>query len=165
MQMKNLSILGTGQYGMVAREIADSMGIFNRISFLDDKHPEALGKLEQYADFVNQYDSAAVALGNSEMRLEYIKKLEKAGFEIPVLIHRNAYVSPSSVIDNGCFIEPMAVVHTTVKIGIGCIISAGTIINHDAVIGDGCHIDCGVIVKARENIADKAKITCGQVIG
>ncbi len=35
-QNKNLLILGAGQYGVMAKEIAEAMGVFDRIAFLDD---------------------------------------------------------------------------------------------------------------------------------
>ncbi len=162
--MKNLLILGAGQYGMVAKEIADSMKIFNCISFLDDNNPIAVGKLNEYTHFINKYDSAVVAIGDACLRLKYIEQLEMAGFEIPVLIHEKAYVSPSTVIGKGSFIEPMAVVNTDVSIGTGCIISAGTIVNHNAVIGDGVHLNCGTIVSARVTVNSLTKSEYGQII-
>ena len=33
---KNLLILGAGIYGLVAKEIAESMGCFGKIAFVDD---------------------------------------------------------------------------------------------------------------------------------
>lgn len=35
-QNENLLILGAGQYGVMAAEIAEAMGVFDRIAFLDD---------------------------------------------------------------------------------------------------------------------------------
>lgn len=163
--MKRLLILGFGQYGKVAYEIAIAMDQFERIDFLDDNSEAAVGKLSDYKRLKNEYDTAVVAIGNAELRLELIGQLADEGYVVPVLIHPRAYVSPSAVIGKGSFIEPMAVVHTDVVIGTGCIISTGTIINHNAVVGDGCHLDCGTIVKARENIANNTKTICGQIIG
>lgn len=162
---KKLLILGAGQYGMVAKEIAESMNVFSGIAFLDDNNPVAVGKLNEYEKFVHDYDSAVVAVGNSVLRLEMLDKLEQVGFEIPVLIHKSAYVSPSAKIGAGSFVEPMAVVHTEVVIGRGNIISAGTILNHNSKIGAGCHLDCGSIVRARVDISANTKIACGQIIG
>ena len=34
--MKNLLIIGAGQYGVVAKEIAESMKCFEKIDFVDD---------------------------------------------------------------------------------------------------------------------------------
>lgn len=39
---KNLLILGAGQYGYVAKEVAESMGHFEKITFLDDNNERAI---------------------------------------------------------------------------------------------------------------------------
>ena len=127
--MQNLLILGAGQYGMVAKEIAESMRKYDHIDFLDDNNPIAVGKLGDFENLSNVYDSAVVAIGNSDFRLKLIEELRKVGYNIPCLIHERAYVSPSAKIGMGSFIEPMVVVHTEVTIETGCIISAGVIIN------------------------------------
>ncbi|MBR4626739.1 MAG: PglB [Ruminococcus sp.] len=163
--MPKLLILGAGQYGMVAKEIAESMNRFEKIDFLDDNNPIAVGKLNEYEKFKSEYDSAAVAIGNSELRLDYIEKLKAAGYILPALIHDRAYVSHTASISEGCFIEAMTVINTEANIGTGCIISAGAIVNHNAVVEIGCHLDCGTIVKARVNIPANTKTDYGQIIG
>ena len=149
---------------MVAKEIAEAMGQFEQISFLDDNSLIAVGKMIDFNRYTNDYDSAIVAIGDSEKRLNLIEKLTGVGYNIPVLIHPRAYVAPSAVIGKGSFVEPMAVIHTDVSVGMGCIISAGTIINHNAVVGDGCHLNCGTIVGARVNVLSYTKTDCGQII-
>lgn len=161
----NLLILGAGQYGMVAEEIAEATGAYDKVEFLDDKSPLAIGMLRDFESFVGQYTAAIVAIGNSELRLAYIEKLEEAGYTIPCLIHPRAYVSPSAVVGKGSFIEPMSVVHTGVEIGVGCIVSAGTIINHNSIIGSGCHLNCGTIVLARAVVSSGTRTDCGSVVG
>ncbi len=150
--MKKLLILGAGQYGMVAREIAESMKCFEKIDFVDDVYQFAVGKICEINKLIHEYDSAVVAIGNSELRLNLIKGLCEIGYEVPTLIHEKAYVSPSAKIGLGCFIEPMAVVHTAAVVEKGCIISAGAILNHNSVVHEGCHINCGSVVKARAEI-------------
>ena len=157
--MKNLLIIGAGQYGMVAKEIAESMKCFARISFVDDASASAVGKLCDIEKLIHEYDSAVVAIGKSELRIDLIKELCGIGYNVPSLIHEKAYVSPSAIIGMGCFVEPMAVVHTEVVIETGCIISAGVILNHNSIVHMGCHINCGSVVKARAEI--KAGIRTG----
>ena len=150
---------------MVAREIAESMDCFDSISFLDDNNPIAIGKLHKYENFTDKYQCAVAAIGNAQLRLNLIQNLLHAGYTVPVLIHKQAYVSKSSKIGTGTFIEPMAVIHTDVVVGNGCIISAGAIVNHNAHIEDGCHLDCGIIVKARAIAKECVKYECGTIIG
>ena len=149
---------------MVAKEIAEATGLYDRIAFLDDNSSAAIGRLSDFDKFTDDFDSTVVAIGDAEKRLKLFEQLNCAGYDVPVLIHPRAYVAPSATISMGCFIEPMAVVHTDVVIGTGCIISAGTIINHNAVVGNGCHIDCGSIVGARANVPSFTKTDCGQII-
>ena len=163
--MRKLLILGAGQYGMVAKEIAESTGNYDGVAFLDDSNPAAVGALYEYERFRQEFDCAVAAIGNSEMRMRLIGRLAFAGYEVPALIHPRAYVSPSAVIGMGSFIEPMAVVHTDSSVGIGCIISAGTVINHNAVIGDGCHLNCGTVVRSAASVEAGTTSGYGEIIG
>ena len=75
---KNLLILGAGQYGTVVKEIAISMGCFEKIGFLDDSFnadssenkycEKAIGRLEEYENYSIEYSYAIVAIGNAEIR-------------------------------------------------------------------------------------------------
>lgn len=161
--MRKLLILGAGQYGMVAKEIAEAVGTYDTIDFLDDNNPIAIGKLNEYENFKDSY-AAVVAVGNNAFRLELLKKLDGCGFEIATLVHPKAYVSPSATIDKGSFIEPMAVIHTDAEIGIGCIISAGTVVNHNSKVEAGCHLNCGTIVASSTTVNSKTKSDYGQIL-
>ena len=163
--MSRLLIIGAGQYGMVAKEIAKSMNCFEKIDFLDDHNPIAVGKTNQNAEFADRYESAIVAIGSAKLRLELTQKLRSNGFRIVSLISSYASVSSSAQIGEGCIIEAMAVVNTAVMIGECSLISAGAIVNHNSIIGNGCHLDCGSIVKARVVVDDSQIIECGQIVG
>lgn len=145
---KNLLIIGADQYGYVAKEVAESMGCFEKISFLDDKNEEAVGKISDYEKFVVDYSYAFVAIGNADFRLEFIQKLEEACYRIAILASPKAYISPSAQLMKGTIVEPMAVVHANSSVAIGCIISAGAVVNHNCFIGDACHIGCNVVIKS-----------------
>ena len=145
---KNLLILGAGQYGMVAKEIAESMGCFEKIDFLDDNNKIAIDKLADYKAYVSEYSFAIVAIGNPNIRLEYIQKLEEACFHVAVLVSPRAYVAPSAKLMKGAIVEPMAVVNAHAFTGVGVIVCAGAIVNHNAVVEDGCLLQCGSVVTA-----------------
>ena len=78
--MKNLLILGAGGHGHVvaetARAMTDAEGnpLYDKISFLDDLKPEAIGKLGEMPLFKQEYQEVFPAVGNYEQRLEmYVK--------------------------------------------------------------------------------------------
>ena len=160
----HLLILGAGQYSFVARETAEAMGSFGKIDCLDDNNPSAIGKLSDYLKLFGEYTHAFVAMGNPVLRLEWLGKLEAAGYGLPVLISPKAYVAPSAQVMGGSIIEPMAVVHSNALVKTGCLICAGSIVNHNAVVEPGCQIDCGAIVKSNTVVPAGTKVPCGTVI-
>lgn len=154
---QNLIILGAGQYGQVAKEVAESMN-FDRIAFLDDNNEQAIGKLGDYQKFVNEYSQAFVAIGNAEIRLSYINKLEDAGFELAVLVSPKAHVSPSAKLMGGTIVEPLAVVNANSNVGRGVFVCANAVVNHNAVVEDGCQLDCGSVVGSNVVLTAKTKL-------
>lgn len=159
----NLLILGAGQYGFVAKEVAEAMGCFQKIDFLDDNNPIAIGKINDYEIFRKKYEAAIVAIGNSQIRLALLDNLKKCSYHIPTLIHPKSYVSPSAKIGEGCIVEPFAGIHTEVVIDLGCLLSMNCVVNHNAVIEKGCHVDCGAIIPARAVVKMNTKVFSGTV--
>lgn len=157
-------ILGAGGYGHVVREIAEDSGIFDKIDFLDDSSPLAIGKFGDAEKFLKGYPNAVVALGNAELRLGYIEKLRAAGFQIPAIISPKAYVSKSAKIGNGTIVEPFSAVNANSEVGIGVLLRCGSVIDHNAKVGDFCYIDCGVVVKANNSVGFKIKIAANSVV-
>ena len=156
--MNNLLILGAGQFGLMVKEIAESMECFDKIDFLDDKSELAVGKLCDYANFLREYRYAVVAIGNPEIRLSYIQKLEESCFIVAIIASPRAYVAPSAQIMKGSIIEPMAVVQANSVVAIGSIISSGAVVRHNAFVGDVCHVDCNAVVMSGSMVRSKTKV-------
>ena len=163
MENQNLLILGFGQYGTVAKETAESMHYFSKISFLDDSNTQAIGTLTDYNRFTAEYTYAFVAMGNALLREEWLERLKAAGYSLPVLKHPQATVMPSAKIGGGSIIEAQALVHSNASLGEGCIISAGAVVNHNAILETCCHIDCNAVVPARYEVPMLTKVPCGTV--
>lgn len=161
---KNLLILGAGGHGRVVKEVAEAMGVFEKIDFLDDDSELAIGKLSDNEELLGKYSYAFPAFGDSELRMKWIEKLEENCYTIPGLIHPTAFISPSASVYPGTVVEAKAMVNTNVVIEKGCIIGLGAIVDHDSFIGFGCHIDCGAIVKAHCAVLAKTKVDSGKVI-
>ncbi len=161
--MGNLLILGAGQYGMIAKEIAEAVGKFDRIDFLDDTNDTALDNIRNMDIYKDRYRNAVVAIGNAAARAEYLLKLKKCGYDLATLIHPEAYVSPSAKIGGGCIIEPKAVVSTAACVGEGCFVSSGAVVNHNSVLEDVCHINCGAIVASGSVVPKGTRVDYGIV--
>lgn len=158
-----LLILGAGGHGKVVRETAQATGQFEKIAFLDDAAPDALGKLGELPRFMEEFDCAFVAMGNPVLRREYQNWLEVLGVTLPAVIHPRSIVSPTAKVGVGTVIMAGAVVQTGVKIGCGCILSAGAIVDHDACLGDYCHINAGAVVPSMSAVSENTKVDYGQV--
>lgn len=162
---RNLLILGAGQYGFLAQEIARAMDCFRKIDFLDDNSPLAIGSMGDSARFLGQYSDAFVAVGNSAFRLNCIRRLLSEGFLLPVLRHPAAVVMPSARLGPGCMVEPMAVVSANTVVETGCLICAGAVVNHNAHLEPGCQIDCNATVPSNSIVPVGTKLCCGQTFG
>lgn len=167
---KNLLIVGAGSYGLVAKDIAENIGCFCRIAFVDDNKNETsdgieiIGKLSDVDNLIQDFSDIIVAIGNSRIRIDLIKKYSlSAKYNIAKLISPRAYVSPSTQIGKGCIIEPMVVVNAKCKIEDGCIISAGAVLNHDSTCCEGVHVDCNATVDCYCEVPRLTKVKSGEV--
>ena len=166
----NLLIVGAGIYGVLAKEIAESMRCFDKIDFIDDNAevtPNGIavkGKFCDLLDFSDEYQNIIVAIGNPKFRCELTEKIERGTkYNIATLVSPQAYVSPSAEIAVGCIIEPMAVVHTKCVLSRGCIVSAGAVVNHAARCGEFVHVDCNATVSGYCMVPAATKVFSGTV--
>lgn len=161
-----LLILGAGGYGKTVADVAEQLGKFDRIAFLDDTKagPGFLGKCEEYAMFCDENTAVYPAFGDNAIRMYWIRRLMEEGIPVPTLVHPAAYVSPKASLGVGTVVLPMAVVNTGVRVGNGCIVNIGALIDHDTVVEDGVHLAPGAVVKAENRIATGSKIGSGEVV-
>lgn len=161
-----LLIIGAGGHGRVVKEAAISMGKieYKDISFLDDNNYAAIGKLEEYKNFVRDFQYAFVAIGNPIIREDWIRKLVEAGYSISTIIHPSAYVAPSATVGQGSVVLPSAIIQTNATIGEGVIVSSGAIIDHDVTIGNYSHINAGAVVSSGTTVQEKTKVDYLRVI-
>ena len=165
--MKKLLILGAGGYGQTIYDLAQQLGCYDKIAFLDDTKANTgsvLGKCDEFLSFADAATEMYPAFGNNETRMALMARLMENGIRVPVLVHPSAYVSPTATLFSGVTVLPKAVVNTGVMVKTGCIINIGALIDHDSIIEDGCHLAPGAIVKAENRIPAGSKIDSGTVI-
>lgn len=144
----NLLILGAGSHGQEVGELARSLNVFRKISFLDDGAPEALGPCTGLERWLEEYPAAIPAVGDWTLRRRWLEELAAAGFALPVLIHPSATVSPSAELGYGTVVCARAVIGPGARVGRGCIISGGAALDRDAVLEEGGYVGCGQVVPA-----------------
>ncbi len=158
-----LLILGAGAQGHICHEIAQAMGVFDYIAFLDDRREGAIGKLNDYMKFKDEYSVCFVAIGDPHVRELWMKKMEEAGFTLATLIDPTARISKYAKIGRGSVVMRGSLVQGYSKIGKGCILSAGSIVDHDTTLGNYVQVNCGAIVSARKTVPDGYLVDYGVV--
>jgi len=175
--LKSLIILGAGGHGKVVAETALISNRFKSISFLDDKFEHKknsftfrginlIGKLN-YAECFSckkTFEYAMVAFGDSNLRLDRIRKLNNFGYEMPSIIHPSAWISPSCNIQQGTVVFAQAAIQSDVIIGEGNIINTGSSVDHDCILGEGVHICPGARIAGNVHIGAKSTIGIGSSI-
>ncbi len=143
----NLLILGAGSHGHSVKEIAESLRVFQKIAFLDDKETgeDIIGKCSDALKFKDEYPCAFVAIGNNEVRRKYATFLKDCNFLIPNIISPAANISKDAKIGEGVAIMPQSTI-SNAEIGDFCILSSNSLVNYGCVIGGYSHIGCGGII-------------------
>ena len=179
----NLLILGAGQYGVMAAEIADAMGVFGRIAFLDDSykasvaplqksHPERsegssqislIGTFADLPKFAGEFRYGFVAIGNTALRRKLTEQLLYNCITPAILVHPKAYVSSSAQLQKGCCIEPNATVQSGSVVATSSFIASGAVVGYEAFVGEFCHVDCNSVVESLAVVPAETHIACGSV--
>lgn len=167
--MDRLIIIGAGGHGRVAVDIADKMGVYSEIVFLDDgSFTECLGyrvigKIADAKKYIADHEFF-VALGNTDARLDVMHELSAIEARFATLIHPSAIIGKNVKIGEGTVVMAGAVINPCSVIGDGCIINTMASVDHDCVIGDYVHVSVGARICGAVNIEAKTWIGAGAVI-
>ena len=172
--MPALLLLGAGGHARVVAETALATGRFSRVAFLDDRCtgpaqlPDQLGwpVIGSFAAALDpqvrqQFPAALVAIGNAAVRLQWLPRLAAAGYELPVVVHPAAWVSPSARLGAGSVVFAHAAIQAQAVIGSGAILNTGCSVDHDAQLGDGVHICPGARLAGEVQVGDRSWIGIG----
>ena len=160
----NLIILGAGTHGKDIYEIAQSLHVFKKIGFLDDKveGKNILGKCKDAVRLRNEYPCAFVAIGNNKIRRKLGEMLREYNFLIPSIVSPAANISSMAKIGDGVAILPLARVGEA-EIGDFGIVASNGVVNSGAHVGRFCHIDSGAIVKKEAKVDEGTFVKSGEI--
>ena len=161
-----LYIVGAGGHGKVCADVAETMGKWDEIAFLDDHPPVAYPyPLEALATHVvDPQADYFVAIGNAQVRRRITGTLLAAGARLTTLIHPQSFVGSRVRIGSGTVIMAGAVVHADAHLGCGMIINTCASVDHDCRLGDYVHVAVGAHVCGTVCIADNSWIGAGAVV-
>ena len=162
----NLLILGAGSHGHAVYEIADKIGIFQKISFLDDNITggEIIGKVEDVLDYLKEYPMCFIAIGDNARRKELAEKVVRAGFITPRIISSEISVARGAVIGQGTIVMPQATINAGAKIGNFCIIASNSLIGFNVTVESYAHCDCASVVMKDCTVSALMTVESGEIV-
>jgi len=168
-------IYGAGGQARVLLELMDRAGICPIAGILDD-NPEfaglkidgipVLGPIDRLASLirVHRIHRAVIAVGNNIHRKKLADHARALGLRLPVLIHPQAYVSPTAKLGEGTVVMAGAVVSAHVTMGELGIINTRASVDHDCLLGDCVHIAPGVALAGGVTVGNGALIGVGAAV-
>lgn len=97
-------------------------------------------------------DAMFVAIGRTDVRRRLMDRMASAGWSLPALAHRTAWVAPDATLEAGVLVAASAVVETAVTVGRGAIIDIGVLVDHECRIGAFCHLRPGEVCGPRSDV-------------
>lgn len=173
MPEKKLLILGAGGFGQSIAEVAELLGNWENISFVDDRWPEQqwLGCYPivsniQNLSLIKQQDfEAIIAVGNNQIRQKWQQLLLDLSIPITTIIHPQTVIAPSVKIGQGVSIMAGCIIGTNTIIQDGVILNIGTLLDHDVMIEVFSHLSVGVKVAGGQIIPPRSFLKVGTSVG
>jgi len=166
--MSELYIYGAGGHGAVVAEIAAELG-YVVVGFIDDDPERADATVLSWRVLggracIPRGANVALGIGNNEARGGLVDQARDLGWDLPVLVHPSAVISPSATLGAGTVAMPQVVVNARTRIGSGCILNTACSVDHDSRVGEVSHIAPGVRIAGGVTIGDHALIGIGSCI-
>jgi sugar O-acyltransferase (sialic acid O-acetyltransferase NeuD family) len=171
MEVQFLLFLGDGPFAVEALDIAEALGRFKPLGFVNSLKPPVSGsKLEGLPIF--WIDEIPFAPGECEVvcaitttqRRPFIEDIRTRGYRFASLIHPAASVSGRARVQDGCILNAGVVVGSHADVGEHTIVNRGARIGHDNRTGKCCTIGPGVNIAGNVDIGDGTFVGMGAVI-
>lgn len=168
--MDKILIIGAGGHATSIIDCIVSNQLTKQIAILTDDRigqwngVPIIGNTKDAHVFKDEFKNAVVAVGNNKFRMSYLNYLKEIGYNLPALIHKTAYVSSNSTIEDGTVILGGAFVNGGCRIGKGCIVNTMASVDHDCVIHNGVHISPNSVLCGTVKVGEKTWIGAGSTV-
>ena len=192
-EMKKLIIFGGNGIGMVAASVANDLGFYEVIGFLNDVVPtgstigkfkkiSVIGKTEDYKKYLADQNTyffiGYVGLQDEKNTFEKIEQLNIPEDRWATLIHPTSII-PKGFCDigTGVLFAPLVQLSPDTKISDNCILLANSFVGHDTfldkfahvatngVVGANVHVGKAVHIGSNATVREKVKIGDYSLIG
>jgi sugar O-acyltransferase (sialic acid O-acetyltransferase NeuD family) len=141
-----LLIFGAGGHAKVVLEALRGINKYCKIRLVDQdpnkKYLKLLGDIstEYFNDWEDYPKYCHIAIGDNKTRYKLCKIAEQNNKKLSSIIHNDANVSPSSIINVGAFVAAQALISAETDIGKYTIINHGAVVDHDCKVGSYSHV-------------------------
>lgn len=155
-------LYGASGHGKVVKEVAESMKI--KVSaFIDDNRQLIdLQGIPVLHEIPGNTSDLFISIGNNQIRKTIAEKFSK--FQYPVLLHTNANVSKSAILNKGSVVMAGATINASCVIGKHVIINTNASIDHDCCIEDYVHISPNVALSGTVFVGEGTHIGVGACV-
>jgi len=166
--MKKLIILGGSGIGMIAASVANDLGYFEVLGFLNDIEPvgnfigkynkiPVTGKTEDVDKYLSDdevlFFIAYVGMQKEEEVFTKINSLNIPSNRFATLIHPSAIIPKGFCkIGNGVLIAPLAQLSTDTTLEDNCMMLANSFLGHDSIMRRFAHIASNAVVGANVDV-------------
>lgn len=172
MPEKKLLILGAGGFGQTIAEVAELLGNWESISFVDDRWPEQqwagcypiVSNIQNLSLIKQQNFEAIIAVGNNQIRQKWHQLLLDLTIPLTSIIHPHTVISPSVKFGQGVCIMAGCIIGANTIIQDGVILNLGTLLDHDVIVGNFAHLSVGVKVASNNIISAFSFLEVGSIV-
>ncbi|MEO0489421.1 MAG: acetyltransferase [Cyanobacteria bacterium J06659_2] len=165
MTPKSILLVGAGGHAQACIDVLEQAGRFTILGLVG--RPEevgsqvlgypVLGTDDDLTDLHAEASYALVTLGQIKTpvpRIRLFNQLQQLGFQLPVVISPQAYVSRHAQVNIGTIVMHGAYVNAGAVVGRNCILNTKSLVEHNAVIGDHCHVSTAATVNGGVKVGD-----------
>lgn len=173
--MKRIGIIGAGDLGVQLAHHAGATSDLRAIGFFDDYLASGsvvsglpvLGGIGDVLDHFSRgvFDELLIAIGYKHISFRS-EVYGRFNGKIPFarLIHPQAWVDPTSVIELGAVVYPGCIVDMHSTVGANTVLNVGCVIAHHSVIGPGCFLSPSVKIAGFVRVAAESILGIGTVV-
>lgn len=166
-----LLILGSGSFAVEALDIAELMGTFEVLGFVNSVDrilPSTLHSgLPVYSTdtLPAAPDDCMIVAGIvSNKRRAFVEQVSALGYRAATLVHPSSVVSPRATIGEGCIIGAAAVVASNTRLQPHVILNRGCLVGHGNDIGAFSTVGPGANIAGTVTVGENAYIGVGAVV-
>jgi len=169
--------IGAGGHAKVVIDAIQLDGRFELIGLLDARQEMSgetvlgvpiLGDDSLLSDLYDKgVRHAFIGLGgasDTQPRERLYCKVTSMGFEVAIIIHPKAIISPSAQTGPGLQVLAGAIINASAVLGENVLINTGAIVEHDCVIEDHAHIATGARLASTVRVGRGAHVGAGATV-